>query len=61
MCVFLSFPYTPGRGGDTCRVEKFARVQRAFRAEASEKTDAPGHSGGQGWDAARRLQGEDTL
>lgn len=57
VCVFPSSH--SGWRNYTCWVEKFARVQRAFRAEATEETDAPGDPRGQGRDAARRLQGED--
>lgn len=59
-CLFpfvFVFSY-PGWGGYTCGAEKFARVQRAFRAKATKKTDTSGDPRWQGRDAAHWLQGK---
>lgn len=78
LCIFMSFAQPPsspfclwlslftlnaGWGDHTCGVEKFARVQTAIGAEATQEADAAGHPGWQGRGAARRLQGDgcDTL
>lgn len=59
-CLWLSsFTFNAGWGDNTCGVAKFAGVQTAFGAKATQKADPAGDPGWQGGGAAHRLQGDD--